>query len=241
MTFKTLSKIHVCDDDANIAKLFESWIKVVTRYCDFHQNDNCWWYNERASLSTLAGAAWAMKGAIALEEFSTEKRAKAFEAGVEGGELRNGRCDLYIGCSSPDGSHSYAFEAKQCRQPTGERASPVLYLHRAMDAAWEDSGHLTKYEGDTRYAATFAVPTLRLDEVCPDDADSGVCAEKVRERIDHWIERTENFRSPRNKDTSYAYVFPDLGDVRFSNGNRLFPGVVLILEKRMKAARRSEA
>ncbi len=239
MTFKTLRKISVCDEDETLKRLLESWTNVVKRYCDFHKKDNCWWYNERASLSTLAGAAWAIKGGVALEEFSTAKRAEAFEAGVEGGGLRNGRCDLYVGCPSPAGHKSYAFEAKQCRQPTGRRSDPLLYLHRAMSSAWEDSGHLTKDEGDIRYAATFVLPTLKLDEVCPDGTDKGVCAVKVRERVEQWIGRTNNFRSPRNRETSYAYIFPDVGDARFSYRKRLFPGVVLILEKRLKAYQRA--
>jgi hypothetical protein len=241
LTFKTLKHVHVCDEDEALRALLESWIKVVKRYCDFHETDNCWWYNERASLSTLAGAAWAIKGGIALEEFSTAKRAEAFEAGVEGGGLRNGRCDLYIGCPSPAGPKTYAFEAKQCRQPTAEGRNPVLYLHRAMNSAWEDSGHLVKGEGETRYAATFVLPTLNLTEICPEGTDSGICAVKVRERIEHWIERTGDFCSPRNKETSYAYIFPDLGDARFSHRKRLFPGVVLVLEKRLKAYKRSRA
>lgn len=63
LTFKTLKHVHVCDEDEALRALLESWIKVVKRYCDAHERDNCWWYNERASLSTLAGAAWAIKGA----------------------------------------------------------------------------------------------------------------------------------------------------------------------------------
>jgi hypothetical protein len=36
--------------------------------------ENPGWYNERASLSVLAGAAWTIKDWFALEEVSTIKR-----------------------------------------------------------------------------------------------------------------------------------------------------------------------
>ena len=58
--------------------------------------DNPWWYNERASLSVLAGAAWTLKDWFALEEFSTIKRMRTLAPSVDEGHLRNGRCDLFI-------------------------------------------------------------------------------------------------------------------------------------------------
>lgn len=234
-----LTRVHVFDGDVHIDLLLRSWIKTVLRYCSFQEGDNCWWYNERASLSVLAAAAWETRRAVALEEYSTSKRPKAFVEGVEGDQLRHGRCDLHIAFRTDDTIRTFAFEAKQCRQRTGDRAKPLLHLHKAMDKAWDDVGHLTSREGDIRYAATFALPTIRLTDLCPEGMDSGICAIKVRERVARWLYQTRDFRSPRKKETSFAYVFPSIGECKYVNKSWLFPGVVLILEKRLKAKPKS--
>ena len=79
----------------SLKTLLEQWTAMVERYAAIHKYvDNCWWYNERATLSSLAGAAWSMENWVALEEFSTGTRHKVKADGVESGDLRPGRCDL---------------------------------------------------------------------------------------------------------------------------------------------------
>jgi hypothetical protein len=39
------------------------------------RGDLPWWYNERASISVLAGAAWGT-GGLAFEEYSEDKKAR---------------------------------------------------------------------------------------------------------------------------------------------------------------------
>jgi hypothetical protein len=53
---KTFKHVHTHDDDESVQKLLTAWIKAVERYTKAFK-DNLWWYNERASLSVLAGAA----------------------------------------------------------------------------------------------------------------------------------------------------------------------------------------
>jgi len=100
-----------------IRKLLEKWTTTVQ---DFHTStkDCCWWYNERASLSTLAGEAWRLEGWTALEEFATEKRGVVPEDPVEKSRPVRGRCDLYV--AHP--SKGFAIEAKQAWRNTGARA-----------------------------------------------------------------------------------------------------------------------
>lgn len=73
---KTLKCVHTHDDDESVLKPLNAWIKAVERYTKEFQ-DNPWWYNERSSLSVLAGAAWTLKDWFAPEEFSTIKRTAA--------------------------------------------------------------------------------------------------------------------------------------------------------------------
>ncbi|MBG0847374.1 hypothetical protein H3222_19405 [Pseudomonas chengduensis] len=86
----TLSAVKCPSSEREVRALLKSWVEMVERYCTQHENqDNPWWYNERASLSTLAGAAWS-SGWSALEEYSSVKRQKAPADGVEHGDTRLG-------------------------------------------------------------------------------------------------------------------------------------------------------
>ncbi|MDR9752612.1 hypothetical protein RG836_14245 [Pseudomonas sp. SZMC_28357] len=220
----TLEKIHIHNDEALLHTLLAAWIKAIERYLVIYDRDNCWWYNERATLSTLAGAAWSLKDWVAIEEFSTAKHAKA-EAGVEAGVLKNGRCDLVLSTKDV----SFAIESKQAWQPIGSRAR-TNYMQKAQEAAWGDCWHLTKNEGDRRFAVTFVVPTLPMSEVSTKGV-SGLDKNKIRERLDAWLAKSDHFRSAPRRKTSYAYLFPDIGNKNFCNDTHHYPGVVVIFEE----------
>lgn len=112
---KNIKGIVVQEGDQDLEILLSAWIKAILRYTTANEYDNPWWYNERASLSVLAGAAWTLKNWHALEEFSTKKRHRTLEPGIDSGSLRHGRCDLYV--QSP--SSNFAIEAKQTVQSIG--------------------------------------------------------------------------------------------------------------------------
>jgi len=227
----SIRKIHVTDGDQELKTLLTAWIKAVERYSAlFDHEDNCWWYNERATLSSLAGAAWLLDDWIALEEFSTKKRANPKNDCVESGQLKLGRCDLFI--SNPD--TSFAIEAKQAWQSFGSKADGISYAHKAMKAAWDDSGCLQKDEAGRRFAATFIVPSISCNEVRGDNG-SGLSQEKLLSRLETWLAAGGDFIRPGGKETSYAYVFPGIGNESFSIKQRHFPGVVLVLEERFRA------
>ncbi|WBX91992.1 hypothetical protein [Pseudoxanthomonas mexicana] len=68
--------------------LLTAWVELIQDYCRCDDyDDNPWWYNERASLSTLAGAAWRKPGWYALEEFSTTKRGVIDGRVIEDGSV----------------------------------------------------------------------------------------------------------------------------------------------------------
>ena len=70
--------------------LIEEWHLAINRYCRITKNENDapYWYNERANIGVLAGAAWRC-GRVALEEFQNEKGNKS--------KKWVGRADLWIG------------------------------------------------------------------------------------------------------------------------------------------------
>ena len=215
----------------SLKTLLEQWTAMVERYAAIHKYvDNCWWYNERATLSSLAGAAWSMENWVALEEFSTRKRHKVKADGMESGDLRPGRCDLYV----TNRKVCFGFEAKQAWQRVGPLSNPTRNVHKGLQAAWEDSGHLAK-DTDHRFAATFIVPSLPLNAVI--DELGNVDPEQVMALLNTWLEGQRGFVRPGGKETSYAYTFPHLGHEGFISGPRYYPGVVLVLEERFRAAK----
>lgn len=72
--------------------LLKTWIEFIQRYVvkmkyeddDIVTNDAPYFYNERANIGILSGAAWKL-GWIALEEFNIKKSRR-----------KSGRCDLWI-------------------------------------------------------------------------------------------------------------------------------------------------
>lgn len=232
---KTIKGIKVAEEDTELGILLKAWVKAIERYTDANERDNPWWYNERASLSVLAGAAWSLKGWHALEEFSTLKRLRTIESGVDAGSLRNGRCDLYV--QSP--TTSYAIEAKQAVQSIGSRSDGHTYMARAMQGAWEDTGDLSNWEADRRFAVTFVVPTLPMNDVVLGKAKTAqVCASKVEQFTMGWLADQTSFIGPSMKQTAFAFVFPKLGNSHYLFSDKYFPGVVVIFEERYRANRR---
>lgn len=69
--------------------LLEEWMLAIERYTRIMDGEDApYYYNERANVSVLAGAAWRA-GWIALEEFQSEK-------GYRNKAKTNGRIDLWL-------------------------------------------------------------------------------------------------------------------------------------------------
>jgi hypothetical protein len=210
--------------------LLRNWTGAVMDFCRRREyEDNCWWYNERASLSILAGAAWRTKGWSALEEFSTTKRGVIPDDQVDPGRIVRGRCDLYVA----HGSGDYAIEAKQAWQSIGRRAR-VSRVDQAMAKAWRDAGNLTHDEAQHRLAATFVAPFIPLSEVGQTLRGKAVIDETaVRVAVEGWL-GSINLSGL----DAYAYVFPRKAS-GFVNPARtlIFPGTLVCIEKRTRANR----
>lgn len=225
----------VPDGYATLEPLLDSWVSTVKHYCALHKafklRENCWWHNERASISILAGAAWRVPHKdgqwVAIEEFATNKRGLV-EQGQSSGDPRHGRCDIYVTNSEV----SYAIEAKQVWQSIGNLSQGIVNVKAGLDAAWKDAGSLHSYEADWRMAATFIVPFLPLSEVVK---EGKVDLDKVRENVQRWLEGMQGFERIKGKPTAYAYYFPYECQAYYNDEvGRLFPGVVVVLERRLR-------
>lgn len=232
---KIIEGIHVQRSDKELENLLIAWVKAIRRYTSANEYDNPWWYNERASLSVLAGAAWTLKNWLALEEFSTLKRHRTLESGVDSGSLRPGRCDLFL--QSP--SSSFAIEAKQTVQSIGARSDGYTFVNRAIRKAWGDSGDLSSREAYRRFAVTFIVPYIPTSEVLrKEDGEGKVCPKKVELAIKGWLTDQPIFFGESHKHTDFAFIFPKLGNQHYSLNGKYYPGVVIVFEERYRAHRR---
>lgn len=234
---ETWIKVSAQPHNPELRKLLNAWVDTIGRYTSSFE-DNPWWYNERAILSTLAGAAWTLKGWIALEEFSTTKRLRTLAPSVDhGNKLRHGRCDLYV--RSPN--ISFAFEAKQANQPIGSRSDGYSYAYQAIQAAWDDIGDIQAHEANCRFAATFVVPMIPLAEVRPEKGKLGeICTEKVVGFLKPWLENVLGCYGESASYHDFAFIFPNLGRADYCTKGRHYPGVVLLLKERLRATCRKK-
>jgi hypothetical protein len=220
--------------DEEMKTLLNAWIKAVHRYMSIaNSHDNSWWYNERANISTLAGAAWTLDGWTALEEYNTRKRlakndtSKPKTDGLDSPKTdRAGRADLYLANSET----AFVIEAKHAWQRFGPDANASTYVYEGMHAAWLDVQATFSEPKTRRFAATFVVPSIAKSHVQlrgKGPIDRG----ELRKYLEEWLTTLGDFRRPRGKPPYFAYTFPLLGNERFNWGSRHYPGVVLILEE----------
>lgn len=219
-----------------VSQLLAAWVESVLRYDKIMEGDAgeggdcCWWYNERTNVSVLAGAAWT-KGWVALEEYSTLKRAGAPISVVdaeEGSDAR-GRVDLYVSTPHED----YAFEAKQVwlrLDPGFETAGCSGKVTEGMNAARQDALKLVG-EADVHYAVTFVIPfisTAVLDEAATADFNG---------RLSQWLSGLSTCPSsascaPGHGPVQMAYVFPRMEERCYVNAaGYYYPGVLIFLEE----------
>lgn len=213
--------------------LLTAWVVLIQDYCRCDDyDDNPWWYNERASLSTLAGAAWRKPGWYALEEFSTTKRGVIAGRVIEDGSVVNGRCDLYVS----HGSSNFAFEAKQVWQSIGRRGKRD-HVGDGLKRATQDAGNLTTDQAAHRLGIVFVAPYIPLSEVSSPGARGVrvIDVGKVRAAITAWIDRL-----PTHTYDAYAYTFVDTCSkyVTDDPNARVFPGVLLAVKRRRRGTRR---
>jgi len=200
----------VLTNDPVIEQLLRAWVSATQRYTDlFDGDDCCWWYNERTSVSVLAGAAWTI-GWAALEECPTEKRPPNLSGVEADSPTRRGRIDLYISTDREE----LTFEAKQVwqRLPGFSKVGDGRDIARA--AALNIPAHTT----DRLFAATFLVPFFVEADLIGGEADLTAWVHDQVGRLERTFE-------------SCAYYFPSRKAGQLKNvAEFTYPGVMLIIE-----------
>jgi hypothetical protein len=199
--------------------LLRSWLRECKRYTEITGTDVCWWFNERASISTFAIAAARRRGWVALEEFSN-KKGRIDAKGAK--RVGHGRCDLYLANSKTD----YAFEFKQAWQPLFALKDPLSVARRRWTEAWTDVGALNRDEAMYRMAGTFIVPFFRP---VPGQRREGTV---VTERLTRLIAELRELEDVQ----ACAWLFPRAERLRRSETGSYFPGIALALRRRKRAA-----
>ncbi|MCL2722875.1 MAG: hypothetical protein FWD69_00410 [Polyangiaceae bacterium] len=175
------------------------WFKVLDQYGDAVPDDVAYWYNERATLSTLAGALWR-SGGVVLEEYSTvrvDDGSRALES--------HGRVDLWCKIGEAD----YTIEAKQgyCK---GHKEFNSLAADRLKEAS--NQCNTDKYPGTYQLAMVFIVPSLKER---PTD---------MRE----WVDVVQSFNADL-ADLKALYLDVEGPQSKMGEAkDRYFPGVVLL-------------
>jgi hypothetical protein len=171
--------------------LFE-WFNVLREYRGDRQvnveDDVAYWYNERATLSTLAGALWRSR-CLVLEEYQTLRQGNGSKAGP-------GRADLWCKIAGVE----YTVEAKQHLTLSYPAAPGSLkrWAEKQLDMAATQC--LTdSYGGPNRLAMVFMVPSLLrapTDESLAAWIDT---AGKVDAEIKAWYLDATGPQSPKHR------------------------------------------
>jgi hypothetical protein len=145
-----------------LRQLAKSFARAHDEYIRFNRaedgilTDIGWFHNERANIGFLAGAAWRLKGWVALEEFPVMKRRRGKRAG--------GRADLFIGARRSNGDavgmfveskHVFSTSAKRIKHELNARA-----CKSKIRAAMRDARTIQEDGESYRIAAVFVCPAL---------------------------------------------------------------------------------
>lgn len=189
---------------AHLKPVLQQWIKIMNQYQSKTENDAIWWYNERASLSSFAGAVWK-SGGIAIEEASNPKKSRRRRSK----KRRWGRADLSV----EHNDSWYALEAKQVWVSVNSSAA-VNQIKAALSRAKGDVQRVHPYDAQ-RVAAVFIspwVPQSQKEDIVP---------------------LINNFISRLKEEVNYdalATVFPRSGRKLYWKPDRCYyPGTVLLL------------
>jgi hypothetical protein len=167
-----------CGRFAELKPVLKKWCELNRVYLNKAEPDCAWWYNERASISILAAAAWKC-GYPALEEFSTEKRK------FKRDEHKPGRCDLKIHVGSKD----FQFEAKQVWARLGNirEKDDIQSIYKSM------LGSLRRARHGAGRLGSKDVRRLGISFVSPRIPNSQ--AADLDDRLDHLIDLLEKKRN----------------------------------------------
>ncbi len=190
----------------HLKPILDSWLKINREYSNYDSEDGLYFYTERATLSTLAGAVWKV-GGFALEEYSDVKGY--------GAKRKNGRTDLWFTCENQ--KNEFIVEAKQRWPIISDRANAI---HNTLVTGLKDAVSDAK-KVEVTYRG-FGVKFLGVLFAVPKLPPSDQADEHIEERLKRFIEEVEKVDC-----SFYGYFLSSESKVIGQDG-RLYPGVAIL-------------
>lgn len=193
--------------DELFCPILEEWIRLnellARSWADV--GDVPWWYNERASVSLLAGAIWNSRrtgGDYAFEEYGSMKK--------KDGKNVAGRMDLEF-CISKE---LFVAEAKQCWIPMAKHERIAGHIEDALERAAADVRRCKPLPGTRKLAVVFGVPYVAKS-----------AAHALGDRIRSFVQEARGADAD-----AIAWTFPKLHRLPAASGS-IFPGVVVWIKE----------
>ncbi len=185
--------------------VLNKWINTNLRFVRYWKDakDVPWWYNERASISVLAGAVWQC-GGIAFEEYAADKNARK-------GSKYNGRGDLYLKVRD----QHFIAEAKQWSSGASrvdKRTSQSM--QKQLDEACKDIRRCAPY-GQRKLGVLFVTPYIPKSK-----------KKMVNQQLEQWIAMMKTIEC-----SCSAWVFPGVSRLICSSSGFICPGVALLIRE----------
>lgn len=183
--------------------LLEEWLLTMERYSRIMGGeDAAYWYNERANIGMLAGAAWRC-GRIALEEFQQKK-------GYRNRSKNNGRCDLWISTEINEAIIEAKFKWLSLRSTKTKEI-----VERIIKKATQDAKKTRGNEGDLQAIAVGFFPVY--------------VPKKWGDKVDQLIEESiEKFCLVDYH--ALAWCFPKENRKKISTKGYLYPGIIMVIK-----------
>ena len=196
-----------------LTPIVERWMDLIEEYSSKMKNkDALYWYNERATLSTFAGAIWLSRG-IALEEFSSTKikstRGKSTKT-------KSGRTDLWFYFNGKE----YIVEAKQISPSMHYSEKDIIdQLQNTLEKeACNDAAEFSPpkfHKKCLRIGVVFLTPYLPKSYKNKHEIKSKILAlkKKIKERLKgkrdyHLLAIPSSDSSLKLQDTSDGLIYP---------------------------------
>jgi hypothetical protein len=190
----------------NFKRVFDEWVKINTRLAnDWAELDDVpWWYNERASLSLLAGAVWLCEG-MAFEEYAADKKNLAKRIRYRG------RSDMYFFL----GGKHYMAEAKwHWSGATRSDKETAKTIQSKLRNALNDVRKQPGVHGQTKLGILFVTPYISCSK-----------GDRVDELIHAWLRELKRVKCSR-----VAWVFPESAR-HMASGKWICPGVAVLIQE----------
>lgn len=176
--------------EQHFQSILDRWIDLINHYTEnIADKDAAYWYNERATLSVLAGAAWKCDY-FALEEFCHPKATCKTSW--------NGRVDLWLQCKE----EQYVIEAKQIKVSIPpQRVTTLKRIQSALQRARRDVVCSAESE-QTGLGVVFVVPKIPLSH-----------KSQAETLVSHFVQELEQIDYDL-----LAYTFAPESETTFGNG-----------------------